>query len=63
MVELSPDPLHEGYVMGWLSLADELQLEDLRGVCLRFVRGLAYSGQLEDTLLQRVVPAGMDSGV
>ena len=56
--ELSPDPRHEGYVMAWLALADELQIDGLRSVCLRFVRGLAFNGRLEDTLLQRVIPAG-----
>ena len=56
--ELSPDPRHEGYVMAWLALADELQIDELRSVCLRFVRGLAFNGRLEDTLLQRVIPAG-----
>ena len=60
--ELSPDPRHEGYVMAWLALADELQIDELRSVCLRFVRGLAFNGRLEDTLLQRVIPAGVCGG-
>ncbi|GAX76582.1 hypothetical protein CEUSTIGMA_g4028.t1 [Chlamydomonas eustigma] len=55
--ELSSDPGSETYVMSWLVLADELQLDELRDICMRFLRGLAFNGRLEDTLLQRVVPA------
>ncbi|KAG1659194.1 hypothetical protein FOA52_005672 [Chlamydomonas sp. UWO 241] len=32
---LSPDPSSQAYVMKWMSLADRLQLEGLREVCMR----------------------------
>ena len=78
--ELSPNPHDDGFVMAWLALADELQLDELREVCMRYFRceqgplsvsrcgrcevymryfrGLASTGNLEDMLLERVFPAG-----
>jgi hypothetical protein len=48
---LSDDPKHPDFVFTWLQLADDLQLDYLRAICMCKVRGMAFRKQLEPLLV------------
>ena len=48
---LSPDPNSPCYIINWLKLADDLQLDDLKTVCMAKVRDMARNKKLGAALL------------
>lgn len=56
--DLTPDPKSPCYVIRWLTLADELQMDELHKTCMLRIRELAHSKQLEKAVLADMQPLG-----
>ena len=56
--KLSTEPEDPCYVLRWLKLADDLQLDNLHDMCMAKVRSVAASKQLHQATLSQAKPQG-----